>query len=48
VSRFFKNSHEALLLNILRDDEINEAEVKRLRAMLQSSEDAANSEGEQE
>lgn len=48
VSRFFKNSHEALLLNILRDDEINEAEVKRLRAMLQSSEDTANSEGEQE
>src|SRR5579884_122804 len=35
VSRFFKNSHEALLLNILRDDEINEAEVRRLRAMLQ-------------
>lgn len=47
VSRFFKNSHEALLLNILRDDEINEAEVKRLRVMLQSQ-DTANSEGEQE
>ena len=34
VSRFFKNSHEALLLNILRDDEINDQELKRLREML--------------
>lgn len=36
VNRFFKNSHEALLLNILGDEEINEAEVKRLREMLRS------------
>src|SRR5438874_12214991 len=34
VSRFFRDSHEALLLNILRDDEINDTEVKRLREML--------------
>jgi BlaI family transcriptional regulator, penicillinase repressor len=34
VGRFFKNSHEALLLNILRDEEIDEWEVKRLREML--------------
>jgi len=38
VGRFFKNSHEALLLNILRDEEISEQEVKRLREMLQASE----------
>lgn len=35
VNRFFRNSHEALLLNILRDDEINDLELKRLREMLQ-------------
>ena len=34
VSRFFRNSHEALLLNILRDEEITETEIKRLREML--------------
>ena len=34
VGRFFRNSHEALLLNILRDDEINDHELKRLRDML--------------
>lgn len=36
VNRFFSNSHEALLLNILRDDEINDRELKRLREMLQA------------
>ncbi len=36
VNRFFRNSHEALLLNILRDDEINDREVKRLREMLRT------------
>jgi BlaI family transcriptional regulator, penicillinase repressor len=34
VNRFFRDSHEALLLNILRDDDINDTEVKRLREML--------------
>jgi BlaI family transcriptional regulator, penicillinase repressor len=41
VSRFFRDSHEALLLNILRDDDINEREVKRLREMLGSSGDSS-------
>lgn len=34
VSRFFKNSHEALVLNILQDEGIDEAELRRLRALL--------------
>ena len=46
VSRFFRNSHEALLLNILRDEEINEKEVKRLREMLRNSSSSARSGGE--
>lgn len=40
VSRFFRNSHDALLLNILKDDEIEGEELKRLRKMLDES--AAN------
>lgn len=39
VSRFFRNSHEALLLNILRDEEITETEIKRLREMLSDVEE---------
>ena len=35
VSRFFRNSHDALVLNILEDDEIEGEEVKRLRKMLE-------------
>lgn len=42
VSRFFRNSHEALLLNILQDEEIDAAELKRLRQMLDQN-DAQNS-----
>jgi predicted transcriptional regulator len=38
VSRFFRNSHDALVLNILEDDEIEGEEVKRLRKMLERSE----------
>lgn len=34
LSRFFRNSHEALLLNILQDEEIDAEQLKRLRAML--------------
>jgi len=34
VSRFFRNSHEALLLNILQDEEIDAGQLKRLREML--------------
>lgn len=35
VSRFFRNSHEALVLNILQDDAIDADELKRLRGMLE-------------
>jgi predicted transcriptional regulator len=37
LSRFFRNSHEALLLNILGDDEIDDQELKRLREMLNTN-----------
>lgn len=40
IGRFFKNSHEALVLNILRDEEVNEREVKRLREMLHAKSEA--------
>jgi predicted transcriptional regulator len=45
VSRFFRNSHEALLLNILRDDEINDQELKRLREMLNTNAAAKSGDG---
>jgi predicted transcriptional regulator len=35
VGRFFRNSHEALVLNILEDQEIEGEEVERLRKMLE-------------
>lgn len=38
LSRFFRDSHEALVLNILQDESINAEELKRLREMLQRSE----------
>lgn len=38
VGRFFRNSHEALVLNILQDTAIDDEELKRLRAMLEGSE----------
>jgi predicted transcriptional regulator len=38
LGRFFRNSHEALLLNILQDEAIDAAELKRLREMLERSE----------
>ena len=38
VSRFFGNSHEALVLNILEDDGIEDSELKRLRELLERSE----------
>jgi len=34
VGRFFRNSHEALVLNILQDDAIDAGELKRLREMI--------------
>ena len=38
VSRFFKNSHEDLVLNILEDQGIEPEELARLRKMLDRSE----------
>jgi predicted transcriptional regulator len=38
VSRFFKNSHELLVLNILEDQSIDAEELKRLREMLEKGE----------
>ena len=35
VGRFFKDSHELLVLNILEDKSINEEELKRLGQLLQ-------------
>jgi len=37
VTRFFKNSHEQLVLNILEDRGLDAAELKRLREMLERS-----------
>ena len=34
VNRFFKNSHQQLVLNILQDDSIDESELKKLRHLL--------------
>lgn len=37
VGRFFRNSHEALVLNILQDESIDAEELQRLRKMLERS-----------
>ena len=37
VGRFFKNSHEQLVLNILQDRGIDAEEIQRLREMLERS-----------
>jgi predicted transcriptional regulator len=37
VSRFFRNSHEQLVMNILEDKSINGEEVQRLRELLERS-----------
>ena len=37
VSRFFRNSQKALLLNLLEDEAIEDEEVKRLRKVLERS-----------
>jgi predicted transcriptional regulator len=38
VNRFFESSHELLVLNILKDESVDAAELKRLRKMLEGSE----------
>jgi predicted transcriptional regulator len=40
VSRFFQNSHELLVLNILESRDLDAEEVRRLRRVLDSSEEA--------
>ena len=37
LSRFFENSHELLVLNILQDEDLDAEELKRLREMLERS-----------
>jgi predicted transcriptional regulator len=37
IGRFFRNSREALVLNILQDEAIDPEELKRLRKMLERS-----------
>lgn len=37
VSRFFRNSHELLVMNILEDDSLDDAEMQRLRKLLEKS-----------
>ena len=39
VGRFFKNSHELLVLNLLDDKNIDAAELKRLRTLLNDAEE---------
>jgi BlaI family transcriptional regulator, penicillinase repressor len=41
VSRFFRNSHEDLVLNILEDRGIAPEELERLRQMLEQSDEKA-------
>jgi BlaI family transcriptional regulator, penicillinase repressor len=38
VSKFFQNSHEMLVLNILEDQSLEEAELNRLRQLLEKEE----------
>jgi BlaI family transcriptional regulator, penicillinase repressor len=38
VSRFFKDSHELLVLNILEDQGVEDKELKHLRQLLQTKE----------
>ena len=37
ISRFFRNSHELLVMNILKDESLDEAEMQRLRKLLEKS-----------
>jgi BlaI family transcriptional regulator, penicillinase repressor len=39
VRRFFQDSHELLVLNIIEDEAIDAEELKRLREMLESSQE---------
>lgn len=41
VNRFFKNSHEQLVLNILEERGVDQQELERLKEMLKASEKGA-------
>jgi len=41
VNRFFKDSHEALVLNIIEDQSIDAEELKRLRELVKQSRGAS-------
>lgn len=45
VGRFFRNSHEDLVLNILEDRGIAPQELERLRKMLEATDDAKTAGG---
>lgn len=45
VNRFFENSHELLVMNILNDGNIDEEELRRLRKMLEEGEADGKSSG---
>ncbi len=45
VNRFFENSHELLVMNILEDASIDEQELQKLRKMLDEGEIAAEDGG---
>lgn len=47
VNRFFENSHELLVMNILEDASIDAEELHRLRKMLNDDELQSEREGEQ-
>jgi predicted transcriptional regulator len=46
VGRFFQNSHEALVLNILQDEAIDADQLKRLREMLDQHDSGNNVRGD--
>jgi predicted transcriptional regulator len=46
VGRFFRNSHKALILNILQDEAIDSTDLRRLREMLERSDVGADGRGD--
>jgi predicted transcriptional regulator len=42
LGRFFQNSRELLVLNLLQDEGLDDTELQRLRQLVQAKSDAAN------
>jgi predicted transcriptional regulator len=42
LGRFFQNSRELLVLNLLQDEGLDDSELQRLRHLVQAKSDAAN------